>query len=176
MPENVLTVQLIGKEDQVNDDTITMEDKWSLYVDHFVQLSTTEGIKLKRRDPFLKRNLPDSVVEERSSDIQSQSGLELKICVNTYRIFFVNDTEDYFRRKHTLSADDLDSFKAKRHAKFRSWLDSDQGWKRELASEPAHEIENSVHEWLISDMNIDQIEGKGSNYRRFHASQMQIDN
>lgn len=96
-----MTVQVLGKEDQLSDDAISSEEKWSLYVDQFVQLSTPENTSLKRRDPFLKRNLPTHVGEDPPLNVETKSGLELKICVNTYKIFFVDNTEDYFRRKRS---------------------------------------------------------------------------
>jgi paired amphipathic helix protein Sin3a len=135
--ENVLTIQLLGKEDQVADDAITSEEKWSLYVDQFVQLSTIENSNMKRRDPFLKRNLPSQVGEDPPVNVETKSGLELKICVNTYKIFFVDNTEDYFRRKRTGHLSDSSS---KRSAKFKQWLD--QAWKRGFESE-AQALEKS---------------------------------
>lgn len=51
------------------------------------------------------------------------SGLELKICVNTYKLFFVNDTEDYFKRCNTrLSEKKLEILKNKRKNKFIKWF------------------------------------------------------
>ena len=96
-----MTMQVLGKEDQLSDDAISSEEKWSLYVDQFVQLSTPESNSLQRRDPFLKRNLPSHVGEDPPLNVETKSGLELKICVNTYKIFFVDNTEDYFRRKRS---------------------------------------------------------------------------
>lgn len=107
MNERVLTVQLLGKDDHITDDSISSEEKWSLYVDQFVQLSTTEGINVKRREPFLKRNLPKEVGDDPPLNVETVSGLELKICVNTYKIFFVDNTEDYFRRKHSIQPKSL---------------------------------------------------------------------
>jgi paired amphipathic helix protein Sin3a len=100
-------LQLLGKDDHIGDDSISSEEKWSLYVDQFVQLSTTEGINLKRREPFLRRTLPVEVGDDPPLNVETQSGLELKICVNTYKIFFVDNTEDYFRRKQSAMSSSL---------------------------------------------------------------------
>jgi len=98
--EKSATVQLLAKEDYVHDDSITTEEKWSVYVDHFVQLSskTISGSDC-RRQPFLKRNLLSHPPSNDAERVTTRSGLELKICVNTYKIFFVDGTEDYFRRR-----------------------------------------------------------------------------
>jgi len=127
-----LTIQLLGKEDHVADDAITSEEKWSLYVDQFVQLSTIENPNMKRRDPFCKRNLPIQVGEEPPQNVETKSGLELKICVNTYKIFFVDNTEDYFRRSRNTKPKVQSS---KVVAKFNDWLNSENGWKRGLSVE-----------------------------------------
>ena len=32
------------------------------------------------------------------TNVSSKNGLEIKICINSYHVFFVNDTEDGFQR------------------------------------------------------------------------------
>ena len=139
-----MTVQLLGKEDQISDEAISSEEKWSQYVDQFVQLSSTENALGERREPFLKRSLPTHVGEEPPLNVETKSGLELKICVNTYKIFFVDNTEDYFRRKRQSSSSTLGlktdheasiSLSKKRTLKFHEWLNSDRGWKAGLSPE-----------------------------------------
>ncbi|KAJ3372348.1 Transcriptional regulatory protein sin3 [Kappamyces sp. JEL0680] len=143
--ECVLTIQLLGKEDQVSDEAISSEEKWSLYVDQFVQLSTPENASLQHRKPFLKRNLPTQVGEDPPLNVETKSGLELKICVNTYKIFFVDNTEDYFRRKRSTNNSSLlgltetektrsyTEMQERKSRKLHSWLSSDRGWKQGLS-------------------------------------------
>jgi paired amphipathic helix protein Sin3a len=143
----------LGKEDQVTDDTITSEEKWSLYVDQFVQLSSPENQNPKRKDPFSKRNLPAQVGEEPPLNVETRSGLELKICVNTYKIFFVDNTEDYFRRKSggPLSAAEkqksADKMNAKRISKFREWINSENGWKCGASNDEVQSLEKKYLQW-----------------------------
>lgn len=87
--ERVATIAVIMK--QVSEEAISSEEKWATYVDNFVQSSSSDS----QTYPFLKRNLSNS----RIGDVVTVSGLELKICVNTYKIFFVDGTEDYFWRR-----------------------------------------------------------------------------
>jgi paired amphipathic helix protein Sin3a len=150
--EKTLTLQVLRQEDYILDDYISSEEKWSLYVDHFVQLSKESAV-LKRKEPFLSRNLPKDIGEELPKNVFTHSGtgggawvrgrlgthigllllhacyliqspppsplpplhhpsstapprpgLELKICVNTYKIFFVDGTEDFFFRKRRATA------------------------------------------------------------------------
>jgi paired amphipathic helix protein Sin3a len=120
--ENALTFQLLGKDDYSDDTTISQEEKWSLYVDRFVQLNATEGHTFRRREPFLKRHLPSEVPNDPPNNIVTHSGLELKICVNTYRITWVQNTEDYFHHKQEKSSKKLQqSMRQARNARFKEW-------------------------------------------------------
>ncbi|KAJ3296647.1 Transcriptional regulatory protein sin3 [Rhizoclosmatium sp. JEL0117] len=130
----ILTFQLINKDEPVIHEGSSVEEKWSVYVDQFIQLSSTSstttahghigtgGVHLYRRaklfsqpldvdavvgsEPFLRRNLPSQVpYGPLTGDlVEMRSGLELKICLNTYKMFFVEDTEDYFARRKVLNA------------------------------------------------------------------------
>lgn len=149
-------MQLLGKDDHIQDDLISSEEKWSLYVDQFVQLSASDPSKhlrnssspgVKRSEPFLKRNLPVQVGDDPPLDVETSSGLELKICVNTYKIFFVDNTEDYFRRKkNTTAAADIAGI-GKREALFRGWLDSHLGWQSGLAENDVVHCEQAFSNW-----------------------------
>jgi paired amphipathic helix protein Sin3a len=89
--EKVVTIQLLNKEEDMGDG-VGAQEKWSVYVDHFVQFVAGQNT----RGPFLTRNIAQGL--ERG-DVVSRSGLELKICVNTYRIYFVDGTEDFMMRR-----------------------------------------------------------------------------
>ncbi|KAJ3126023.1 Transcriptional regulatory protein sin3 [Nowakowskiella sp. JEL0407] len=191
--ESVLTIQAIGKEEAALDDTITKEEKWSMYVDHFVQIYPSEGPRLKRREPFLRRNFPrnfpSEVSEEVPGNISTRSGLELKICVNTYKIYFVEKTEDYFRRKfppsllkkHAKSTGgDFDmaavrqsvekmrnsrgKVLVKKLAKFRNWWETEEkGWKHTLHGESAEKLEGATREWMVgSEEGLMNTESDGN--------------
>ncbi|KAJ1552444.1 Transcriptional regulatory protein sin3 [Nowakowskiella sp. JEL0078] len=174
----VLTIQVIGKDETASDDTITKEEKWTMYVDHFAQIYSTDStVRLKRREPFLRRNLPKRVTSEPDGNIVSRSGLELKICVNTYKIFFVENTEDLFVRKFAAtliraagngkaepaSYQELMVMKARlvraearrrerRGAAFFRWLENDNtGWKLGLSKDQIDESEFETNSWLVGE-------------------------
>ncbi|KAH6578977.1 hypothetical protein BASA61_010573 [Batrachochytrium salamandrivorans] len=163
IPERVLTVQLLGKNDQISDDTISSEEKWSLYVDQFVQLSMAEAMGFRRNEPFLKRNLPIEVAEDPPLHVETRSGLELKICVNTYKIFFVDNTEDYFCRKRSDGPSVLDSnmggrttlveaqARSRRSSRFAEWLDGENGWRRGLTADQCVNNMNAYTAWRGKD-------------------------
>ncbi|KAE9392487.1 hypothetical protein BT96DRAFT_944593 [Gymnopus androsaceus JB14] len=88
-----LTVQLIGKDDSSYDDSEVLTGRWQAYIDSYVSNESTEGVaQQKVKKPFLTRNLPKSLPEP---DILGCDALEIKVCVRTYRLFYVSDTEDY---------------------------------------------------------------------------------
>ncbi|KAH0581672.1 hypothetical protein H2248_011367 [Termitomyces sp. 'cryptogamus'] len=96
LPESrTMTVQLIGKDDSSFDDSEVLTGRWQAYIDSYVSSDTTEGVfSSKVKSPFLRRNLPPAIRELPPNCI-SQDGLEIKICVRTYRLFFVSKTEDF---------------------------------------------------------------------------------
>jgi paired amphipathic helix protein Sin3a len=157
--DNNFTIQLLGREDHVSDNTITSEEKWSLYVDQFVQLSSTENLNSKLVNPFLKRNLPAHVGEEPPLNVETKSGLELKICVNTYKIFFVDNTEDYFRRRAPMNRSSLGllhteqdvSLTEKRKDRFIDWLEGPNGWRAGMVDDEALKLIQDFRNWISTD-------------------------
>jgi paired amphipathic helix protein Sin3a len=176
--ERLLTMQLLGKEDHISDDSFTAEEKWAFYVDQFVQLSTNEKLLDKNREPFLKRNLPSSVSRDPPQNVETKSGLELKICMNTYKIFFVDGTEDYFHRrretKHMKSEAVTHSEareKKLRHEKFRKWLDGETGWKSELGDTSSEIAQANFDDQFLQAKSgkVTQMKGLGEMYRKFQV-------
>ncbi|KAF5380698.1 hypothetical protein D9757_007032 [Collybiopsis confluens] len=90
-----LTVQLIGKDDTSYDDSEVLTGRWQTYVDSYVSNESTQGVTLaKIKKPYLSRNLPRTRTFTEPEIIGSDA-LEIKVCIRTYRLFYVADTEDY---------------------------------------------------------------------------------
>ena len=171
-----MTIQLLGKDDHISENSLSAEEKWSYYVDQFLQLSNNEPLSGNRREPFLKRNLPINVNREAPENVEARSGLELKISMDTYKIFFVENTEDFFHRKHIsgdIFTDDtlkhsILKDKKQRFNKFREWLESSEtGWKKDLSSnvESVDQFENlkGAGTWV-------NISGIGEKYRKLRIN------
>ncbi|CAO3665162.1 unnamed protein product [Umbelopsis ramanniana] len=128
--KRVLTIQLLGKDD-MNDDT-NAEDRYEGYVASYMDwIKDTEGVDHnKLRQPYLKRNLRPNVKIEQLSKAFVQSGMQYKICRNTYHMFYIIGSEDVFVRPHKTSPK-TDSIK--RTEKFQAWLESPMGWARDLS-------------------------------------------
>ncbi|KAK6344167.1 Transcriptional regulatory protein sin3 [Orbilia brochopaga] len=102
-----LAIQLLFRVDPTHTAKLTRDEKWSYYVDAFIMSQPTEGVPAPARPPFLVRNLPSQEVMDSFSarDCQLggvyswkkpivQEGLELKICVNSYKLFFTPGSTD----------------------------------------------------------------------------------
>ncbi|KAI8606268.1 hypothetical protein EDD21DRAFT_298439 [Dissophora ornata] len=144
--ELAMSIQLLSKNDYTLDTAISSEEKWGYYIDSYVLLTPTEGVLPSNFPTFLKRNLPAHIPEEPPQDIITHSGLEVKICINTYKIFFVNTTEDFFKRKSsTVPKGKLNESRAKRSGKMETWLTATLG---EQDSDPAA-LDSAFQKWLL---------------------------
>ncbi|KAG1890523.1 uncharacterized protein F5891DRAFT_964831 [Suillus fuscotomentosus] len=93
-----MTIQLLGKDDSRIDDSEMLAERWQAYVDSFVSSPITEGISQSRVGrPFLRKNIPPSATASTPA-VLARSALETKVCVRTYRLFFVSGTEDFLWR------------------------------------------------------------------------------
>ncbi|KAH7882268.1 hypothetical protein F5I97DRAFT_1816924 [Phlebopus sp. FC_14] len=93
-----MTIQLLGKDDSKAYDGEILADRWQAYVDSYVSDASTQGLpstRLKR--PFLRRNVPPSLMKT-IPEVVARGSLEIRVCVRTYRLFYVPKTEDYLCR------------------------------------------------------------------------------
>ncbi|KAK0482436.1 histone deacetylase complex, SIN3 component [Armillaria novae-zelandiae] len=95
LPESKkVTMQLIGKDDSSFDDSEVLTGRWQAYIKSYTQTGPTADVpQTKIRRPFLRKNLPATIPTD--PNIKTSDGLKIKVCVRTYRLFFVSDSEDY---------------------------------------------------------------------------------
>ncbi|KAK9462804.1 uncharacterized protein V1516DRAFT_671173 [Lipomyces oligophaga] len=106
-----MQIQQISHEDMTLSDAETAEEKWKYYLTSYVMSAPTEGVPTdKVHMPFLRRNLPtdegDSDDEEEAAPSEttySKGTLKVRLSMGTYKMFFEQDTEDFFVR-HGLKA------------------------------------------------------------------------
>lgn len=91
------------------------------------------------------RNLPKDISAIKAGDIDSHSGLELKICVNTYKIFFVDNTEDYFFRRAGKQPALLEQKRDARNKRFDAWYNGEDGWNRGSEGDPS-----GIDAWFLN--------------------------
>lgn len=65
----------------------------------FFKTHPTEGLPARVNQPFLKRNMQSLPSAPSPSAYIAESGLEIKVCIGSYKLFFVPDTEDFFSRR-----------------------------------------------------------------------------
>ncbi|KAJ7674160.1 hypothetical protein B0H17DRAFT_1208186 [Mycena rosella] len=118
-----MTFQLIGKDDSSFDDSEVLTGRWQSYIDSFVSTEVTEGVSASRtRRPFLRKNLP-AAVQDAPPNVVTQDGLEIKICVRTYRLFYVSASEDYLFKLRTFADVEVASKELESKNSFRQrWL------------------------------------------------------
>ncbi|KZT20179.1 hypothetical protein NEOLEDRAFT_1182706 [Neolentinus lepideus HHB14362 ss-1] len=91
-----MTIQLLGKDDASDNDPEVLSGRWQSYLDSFVSGDSAAGLPPNKVKPsFLRRNLPGL---PELPKIAARGGLEIKVCVRTYRLFFVSNTEDVLFR------------------------------------------------------------------------------
>jgi len=112
------------------------------------------------------RNLPQVIPDEPPTNLIMHSGLELKICVNTYKLFFVNNTEDYFRRCNVkIPEKQLKLINNKRKAKFVKWFSkvnniSEEEGKKSLAFDEKKEVNTETAPTKTNNINNENKEKK----------------
>lgn len=88
-------------EDEIgNERTKSYEDYVAAFKNMEEETSSTV-LSNYARPPFLRRNLQRILPND---DVDAHSGLEHKICLHTYKLFYVIGTEDYMympRRQRT---------------------------------------------------------------------------
>ncbi|KAK9370509.1 hypothetical protein V1509DRAFT_616003 [Lipomyces kononenkoae] len=103
---STLSIQLIDQDDLTLNDAASAEEKWKYYLTSYVMSAPTEGVPVNKvRMPFLRRHIPQEEVESDDSSeaglksrTYSKSGLRVRICMNTYKMFFEDNSEDVFVR------------------------------------------------------------------------------
>jgi paired amphipathic helix protein Sin3a len=127
-----------------------------------MMVSPTEGIPLEKcKKVFLRRNhpseedLPESAGSPREAANNAiadgacnEENMEVRICVNTYRLFFMQNTEDFIVRtrkeRMAMGPEQLERVKEKRKRRWREKILGDAGWMKELEKE---EVDRKKEEW-----------------------------
>ncbi|ORY82379.1 hypothetical protein BCR35DRAFT_303785 [Leucosporidium creatinivorum] len=97
-----MSVQLLGKDSIAQEELVVVEREWARYLANYVLAEPTPGVSEgPNGKPFLSRNLrrtSPSGVDVFPSQLSVTSALQSKICMRSYRLFFVPHTEDLLLR------------------------------------------------------------------------------
>lgn len=130
--DGALFMQLLSRDDLTLDkefESGSALEKWLYYISSYTLWTPTEGLTREAKGPFLDRSLKvrREIGDDNGTEYRTRSGLEIKVCISTYRLFFSQDTEDYFARLLPRATRDRVDRKMrvldrKRKVKFGDWL------------------------------------------------------
>ncbi|EPQ28644.1 uncharacterized protein PFL1_03947 [Pseudozyma flocculosa PF-1] len=151
---STLLVQMLSRDDVTLDDAQDAEHRWLQYISSFSLWTPTEGLPVEAQAPFLKRTCPaNATLENDAAGTRyiTRSGLEIRVCIRTYKLFFVHDSEDTFVRLRPESeVDEIDGkageVKTKRVRRFSRWLERRRKAIDDPASLDAEEEEAAANE------------------------------
>ena len=119
-----LHIQLLSHDDLTLDEPHDREQRWLQYIASYCLWAPTEGLPAKTSAPFLHRNLPPTPEPEaEGTRFIVKNALDIRVCIQTYRLFFVQDTEDVFvRLQAPPSPDETARRDARRRDRWHAWL------------------------------------------------------
>lgn len=153
------TIRFVPRNEMTIANELDKDERWNYYIQTYMMCAPTEGIPLGRCDKvFLRRNRPseDDLPEDGSpremignaaaDGFCNEENMEIRICVNTYRLFFAPGTEDFMvqRKSQRLAGQSrMKEVQDKRFKKWHAFLDN-APWMNELSKK---EIEEKRLAW-----------------------------
>lgn len=132
--DGTLLMQLLSRDDLTLDEGFekgSEMEKWLYYISTYTLWTPTEGLQSEAKGPFLDQSLMvrREIGDEAGTTYSIRNGLEIKVCISTYRLFYSQDTEDYFARLLPKTTRDrvakkMNLLKKKRMTRFDDWLGS----------------------------------------------------
>ncbi len=155
-----LLIQMLSKDDLTLDDARTVEQSWLHYMSSFSLWTPTEGLPAEAHAPFIKRSLSANGTADTDAvdgtRYVTRSGLEIRICLRTFKLFFAHGTEDVFVRiRSDEEKSELDRKAAvvakRRSQRWNDWLsarrraiDNPSGAAEEVADEEVAQEEGTA--------------------------------
>lgn len=112
-----MTIQLVDRLSDAAGSGASAESRWSSYVDDFVKLESNHRYLTPKSRIFLARNRK-SPVNMSPKVLMVFYNLECKIAINTYKLFYVENTEDFLFRPTKKRNDGVE----KRRSRFLNWM------------------------------------------------------
>jgi paired amphipathic helix protein Sin3a len=137
---------------------MTPSQRWSYYTASYITRQPTEGLPTDRiRMPFLERNRPgdpDDNEDPRVIPMANHEGLLLRICVNSYRMLYDVDTEDWFVQSGEIrgvsdkSQEEAQRVREKRAKVFRAVMVEDNTWMKAGSKEGTQKTLEGYEAWI----------------------------
>ena len=123
LPPFKLRIQLLSQDDPTLDNPQDMQQRWLQYISSYCLWAPTEGLPQEVRAPFLQRNLPMNPTSSTPGTRYIVSNhLDIRVCMRTYRLFFMHGTEDVFVRLQQPDNAAISRNAAMRHERWNAWL------------------------------------------------------
>ena len=145
-----------------DEENMSAEARWSYYTASYIKIEPTESVPLDERFnmPFLKRNiakfLEDGEDHPRAEPAGYEDALELRICVNSYKILWEPQTGEYFVQGPSVvfgeghDPADLERAKERRKARFVVKMVDKNTWMKDMAEDEAERVK-SIFTGLVHD-------------------------
>ena len=148
-------------EPTVTSTSLDKDESWNYYIQTYMMCSPTEGIPHERcKKAFLRRNYPKikdvDVLAQKHTYVKE--AIEVRICVNTYKIFFMSGTEDIVVKDPRVWAKVTDGQRERRKEKWRGVL-AGLGWQKD-ASEDEKATRLKEYDDLIKAGSSAEVEMK----------------
>ena len=129
VPPQTMRIQLLSHDDLTLEDPRDEEQRWLQYIASYCLYAPTEGLPGETRAPVLQRTLPaspDYAADAEGTHYVVRNALDIRVCMRTYRLFFVHGTEDVFARVRPTPRDDAAAQRteAARKQRWHAWLDA----------------------------------------------------
>jgi hypothetical protein len=113
----------LNKEDLTLDQATTREEQWAYYVDSYYMHADTEGVATDLLSaPWLRRSVKSNEFPLDANLFINE--LQVKICLNTYKLFYLVNTEDTLVRaksNRNISDKRLNYYRAGRVSDGKKW-------------------------------------------------------
>ncbi|KAH8101975.1 hypothetical protein BXZ70DRAFT_932719 [Cristinia sonorae] len=98
-----VTIQLLGKDDPGFDNANVLTERWQEYIESYARPEAPDANPFSYKEPrrpFLRRTLkrPPGDVEP---ELQASGNLSIRVCVRTYKLFYVAFTGEFLHRLST---------------------------------------------------------------------------
>ena len=135
-----LTFQLLGRDEILPEDEDAAQKHWQAYVLSYAKPEVTANLPIASlRRPYLKRYVlthicecvgadeylrhlhNDAATPEKPEGMRAESGLEIKICMRSLKLFFAAGGEDWLRL--SAKTPDTSALQQKQKERFASWFE-----------------------------------------------------
>lgn len=144
------------------------KERWKYYTSSFVRIEPTEGVPRDRiRKSVLTRNIPTAETDsdagtssQNRKPIAYSEELIIRICVNTYKMTYKENTEDWFIYANSKKSEgDGANVTDNRNQRFKEKFEMNSPWKKNLSQGQVQRINEDFEKWVKGDGTLPNAAG-----------------